>query len=72
MPASALRHWSIRCWMSVSLQFEKRAISSLNDGITRATDMRIVEKRASVCGYGEDSALRGSGAGFMWNFERRR
>ena len=36
---------------------------SPNDGITRATDTRLVAKRASVCGYGEDcaSALNGSG-----------
>ena len=57
----------------MSLQFEKSSILLLNDSITRDW-YEIVEKRASVCGYGEDcaSALRGSGAGFMWNFERNR
>ena len=41
---------------------------SLNDGITRATDVMIVGKRASVCGYGKDcaSALRGSGARMLF------
>ena len=29
---------------------------SLNDGITRATDVMIFGKRASVCGYGKDCA----------------
>ena len=53
MPASALRHWPIRGWMSVSLQSERSSVSSLNDGITRATGMRIVGERASVCGHGK-------------------
>ena len=37
---------------------------SLNDGVTRATDVMMVGKHASVCGYGEDCtpSLRGSGA----------
>ena len=47
-PASALRHWAIRGWMSVSLQFERSSTSSVNDGITRATGMNIVGG-ARVC-----------------------
>ena len=37
---------------------------SLDDGVTRATDVIVVGKHASVCGYGEDctSSLCGSGA----------
>ena len=64
VPASALRHWAIRGGMSVSLQSERSSVSSLNDGITHATDVTIVGKRASVCGCRKDcdSALRGSGA----------
>ena len=47
-------HWTIRGCMSVSLQFERSSISSVNDGIARATGVRIVGERASLCGYGAD------------------
>ena len=41
---------------------------SLNDGITHATDVTTVGKRAPVCGYGKDytSALRGSVARMLF------
>ena len=35
----------------------QRIFSSLNGGITRVIDVRLVGKRASVCGYGEHIAL---------------
>ena len=42
--------------------------SSLHGGVTRATDMRLVGKRASVYGYGEEcaSALRGRGSRMLF------
>ena len=42
----------------------QKIFSSLKESITSETDVTIVGKRASVCGYGGvcTSALRGSGA----------
>ena len=37
----------------MSLQSERSSVPSLNHGIMRATGMRIVGERASVCGHGK-------------------
>ena len=41
---------------------------SLNDGVTRATDVIIVGKHASACGYGRDCtySIRGSSARMLF------